>query len=300
MSRIRLLVTDVDNTLFDWVTYYTHCFWALLESVSKRLDIDVEQLALESRTVFERYGSIEYPFLVQELPSVMAKCQNDIEMMLDEVMEPARKVFLDMSGDYLKPYAGVHETLKRIKKKYPDVPLIALTDAPRYVAMWKMNKLDLLSDFDAIYGLPDPQVPTCEVNNRVKVKPGILLKHLQQYNFGYEGRIRTLPEDYEKPGTKGLRTVLMDYEFDTKGKDPADVMWIGDNRRKDIALGKALGVTTVWAEYGTKISKEQFAVLNKFSPPMNVQKNANIESEGEVFEKPDYTIQQFSDIEKIF
>ena len=296
MKDVSLVVTDVDNTLFDWVNYYTKCFWGLLEVVESLTDIPIATLAEESKAVFEKYGSIEYPFLVQELPSIAEKYGDDIDYMLDQIMEPARKRFLDLSTETLVPYAGVDQALKEIKKRYPKAPIVALTDAHRYVAMWKMNKLGLLGDFDAVYGLKDPQIPTCERNRRVKVKPGILLKHLQQYNFGYQGRIRILPDDYEKPGTKGLRTVLMDFEMDGPQYDRNQVIWVGDNQRKDIPLGKSLGVKTFWAEYGAKIPKDMLARLSLFSPPLNVHKNANIERGGENFMEADHTLYQFSDI----
>ena len=88
-------------------------------------------------------------------------------------------------------------------------------DAPRYVAMWKLNKLGLLAEFDAIYGLPDPKIPIDKATQQVKVQQEILLKHLSRQDFDFPGKIRTLPDEYEKPGTRGLRTVLMDFEWKT-------------------------------------------------------------------------------------
>jgi len=293
---VRLIVTDVDNTLFDWVGYYVSAFGSLLERLSSIIGVPYGVLAAESREVFSRHGSIEYPFLVQELPSVLNHYKEDVDLMLAEAVMPARDTFKDAAGPWLRPYSGVNDTLRTLKARLPGVPLVALTDAPRYVAMWKMNKLGLLPYFDAVYGLADPRLPTDPLLGRVKVDPGILLKHLQQNNFDYQGRIRILPDEYEKPGTRGLKTVLMDYDMD---EDPAHrglVLWIGDNVRKDMQLGHRLGVINAWASYGAQVAPEMMRRLAEFSPPQNVHKNANLTTLGKNDHPPDIVLGGFDEL----
>jgi len=274
-----LVVTDVDNTVFDWVRYYTTAMQALFDRVHGITGIPVATLASESRDVFTRHGSIEYPFLIQELPSIAAHFDDDIDRILCEVVEPGRAAFMQAAESTLLPYPDVPEALAAFRKKFGTrIPLVALTDAPRYVAMWKLSKLGLLKYFDAVYGLPDPRIPTCGKAGRVKVDPEILLKHLQQSSFGFSGKIRILPDEYEKPGTRGLKTVLMDYELDETPEIRHRVVWIGDNPRKDIALGRKLGVTTLWAKYGVVTDKRLFELLHAFSPIENIHKNAAVEA----------------------
>ena len=292
---LSLFVTDIDNTLFDWVRYYVHAFSALLREVERVTGVPYAQLAEESKEVFVRHGSIEYPFVVQELPSVAALFEDDIDGMLATVVGPAREAFNAGADTYLKPYDGVAAVLAAFRTQHPGVPLVALTDAPRYVAMWKLNKLGILALFDAVYGLPDPRIPTSDKHRRVKVDPDILLKHLQQNNFGFSGRIRILPDDYEKPGTKGLKTVLMDYEMDEDPAHRARVVWVGDNQRKDVGLGRRLGVRTAWASYG-RPAPELLERLSEFSPPLNIHKNAALTGDEQNVVKPDYTLQCFADI----
>jgi FMN phosphatase YigB (HAD superfamily) len=292
----KLLVMDIDNTVFNWVAYYSNSYWALLDKLAGIIGVEASKLASESRDVFEEHGSIEYPFAVQELPSVTEHYGTDIDRMLNEAVEPCRKHFLKVAKPYFKPYEKVHETLRAIREANKDLPLVALTDAPRYVAMWKLNKIGLLPYFSAVYGLADPRIPTCPGTQRVKVSPMILLKHLQQYDFGFGGRIRILPDEYEKPGTRGLKTVLMDYEFDQHSEQLQQVLWVGDNLRKDVQLGHRLGVRTVWASFGAKIAPHDMERLNQFSPPLNIQKNLSVPSEGESEVSPDFEIKTFSEL----
>jgi phosphoglycolate phosphatase len=292
----KLIVTDIDNTVFDWVGYYVTAFNALLDTVASTIGSSRERLAAEARDVFLEHGSIEYPFLAQELQSVNKFYGNDIDRMLSEAVAPGRDAFMAAAQAVLKPYEDVPQTLAAIKKRFPDLPIVALTDAPRYVAMWKLNKLGLLEHFDAVYGLPDPRVPTCEINRRVKVDPEILLKHLQQSNFGFKGKIRILPDDYEKPGVRGLKTVLMDYDLDEPTQNRKRVLWIGDNLRKDVGLGNRLNVQSAWAEYGTNVSATNLASLSLFSPPQNIQKNVFIKVDDPSAPKPDVVFKSFSDL----
>lgn len=294
----NLIVTDIDNTVFDWVSYYVASFNALLDTVASVIGSTRETLAAEARDVFTAHGSIEYPFLAQELRSVNQYYGNDIDSMLNEAVYKGREAFMTAAQPVLKPYADVHRTFAEIRRHYPSLPIVALTDAPRYVAMWKLNKLGLLEYFDAVYGLADPRVPTCEQNRRVKVDPEILLKHLQQSNFGFKGKIRILPDDYEKPGVRGLKTVLMDYELDEPIEHRQGVLWIGDNLRKDIGLGNRLGVRSAWAEYGAKLDPATLASLALFSPTQNVQKNVYIKSDDPSAPKPSVVFAAFSDLLK--
>ena len=73
--------------------------------------------------------------------------------MLKFAVSKGRDAFLNEAEGWLRPYTGVRSTLELIKVDHPNIPLVALTDAPRYVAMWKLNKLGLLSILDAVYGL---------------------------------------------------------------------------------------------------------------------------------------------------
>lgn len=295
-KKLALFITDIDNTIFDWVSYYVNAMQAMLYFVSAKTGVATEILASEARSVFARHKSIEYPFLIQELPSVNAYYGHHLDDMLQQLVDPAREEFKRVGLPLLKPYDGVSETFTDLKRLHPDTPVVALTDAPRYVAMWKLNKLGVLHHFDAIYGLADPRLPTDTHLGRVKVDPRILLKHLQQSNFGYAGKIRILPDEYEKPGTRGLKTVLMDFDIDENAEAKSRTVWVGDNLRKDVGLGVRVGLRTMWAKYGTVFDQSLLTSLHAFSPAENVHKNVALNPASDGSPKPDAILDQFSDI----
>ena len=294
---IRLLALDIDNTVFNWVDYYVKSLHALFDTLERVTGVARAHLVAEARGVFTMHNSIEHPFLVQELPSVLAVYGTDYDKLLHEAVDPARDAFNTAANASLVPYPGVVETLTAIRTARPNLPIVALTDAPRYVAMWKLNKLGLLTYFDAVYGLPDPTLPTAE--GRVLVDMEILLKHVRKDSFGYKGKIRILPEDYEKPGTKGFRMVLMDFDIEEQSIARKQILFVGDNLAKDIHLGKELGILSCWARYGAQISPAMRTALQEFSPAANTRKNVALDPAGSGSPRPDYVIDQFSELRGI-
>lgn len=294
-SKYKLLVLDIDNTVFDWVEYYVHCMDAMLSAVEKITAVPVLQLAAECKEIFTKEDSIEYPFVVQQLPSVIKFYNGDYSKILDEVVPSARDAFLSTAQKHLVPYEGVLGAMKKMREKHPDLKIAALTDAPRYVAMWKLNKLGLLHFFDSIYGLGDPRIPVSEDKKRALVSEDILIKHLEGSQFKFEGAVRVLPDVYEKPGKRGLKTILMDYDLDEDRSQWDKVLWVGDNVGKDVGLGNSMGITTAWAKYGTGLPDNLLKTLKTFSPDVNVRKNVSISIELDGY-KPKYILESFGDL----
>ncbi|MGE0172249.1 MAG: HAD family hydrolase [Oligoflexales bacterium] len=295
---LKLLVCDIDNTLFDWAVYYSRCFKALVKTLSKIIKVSEAKIYEEAKLVFAAHDSVEYPFLVQQLPSVLAYFKEDVEAIIEQAVKPTRRAFSLEAKKCLVPYPPVKETLAFVKSVHPTCPLVALTDAPRYVAMWKLNKLGLLNSFDAVYGLPDPKIPTHEKTNKVLVEQEILIKHLNRSDFGYKGKVRVLPSDYEKPGTKGLKMVLIDYEVDEGKIDKSEVLWVGDNLSKDIVLGKSLGVHTAWAKYGAQVNPTLKKQIIRFSPEDKIRKHIYVDPAAKAVQ-PDFVLEYFSDLKEV-
>ena len=69
-----------------------------------------------------------------------------------------------------------------------------------------------------------------------------------------------LPREAEKPSPDGLRRILQD--FSLRGPE---VLYVGDNVKKDMPVARACGAVGVWAEYGTYIPgeyRERLAIIS--------------------------------------
>jgi len=300
----KLVILDVDFTLFNWLPYWYHAHSSMLRLVSVITGIQKEVLWDEARDVFRKHGTAEYPFLVQSLPSVIKHyAEVPFEDFLAQCLNPAVECYKENARDHFRCFEGVVETIKEIHARR--LPIAILTDAPRYVALWRLKKMGILNYLDSVWGLEDPFMPICQKTGKVLVHPDTLQKHHRRDFCGFQGHTETLSESYEKPDPRGLKRILMHYDI---LDEPMSALWVGDNLTKDILVGERVGVFTVWAKYGfdafmtiAMSSDEIINFYNRLNPPeLHAKRGARHFAKGEDgFEnppEPDATISSFSEI----
>lgn len=70
MPIIRTLITDFDNTLYDWAGFHIPAFTAMLDTLVIESGRKRHQLIREFKAVHQRHGTSEYAFSISELPSL--------------------------------------------------------------------------------------------------------------------------------------------------------------------------------------------------------------------------------------
>jgi hypothetical protein len=70
LPRKTALITDLDNTLFDWVELWVNCFSTMLDGIAELSAIPKEKLIPEIAAVHQKHGTSEYSFLIEEIPSL--------------------------------------------------------------------------------------------------------------------------------------------------------------------------------------------------------------------------------------
>ena len=108
MVRKNVLITDLDNTLFDWVEIWYNSFSAMLDSVVEKTGMDPDKLKLEIRSVHQHHGTSEYAFLLEEIPS-LRKFSAGRPVL--EVFDDAIHAYRSARTKSLSLYPGVSETL---------------------------------------------------------------------------------------------------------------------------------------------------------------------------------------------
>jgi len=249
VPRFRAVVTDLDNTLYPWVDYIVPSLEAMVDSLVATTGLPRIRIVQSLKAVYTRYESNEYPFAIQE-SDIFQPYEQDFDSFNRLVVDPARRAFKAARERWLKPYPGVVETLTWIRGQ--GVKLVALSDAPRNAAELRLKWLRLDGHFDALYTLPGYALPE-------NVDPEIRRRERAGH---YRSRtpVRELPREAEKPSPDGLRRILDDF-----GLDGGDVVYVGDNVKKDMPVARACGALGVWAEYGTYISaeyRERLAVIS--------------------------------------
>jgi phosphoglycolate phosphatase len=240
VPRIRAVVTDLDNTLYPWVDFIVPSLEAMVASLVATTALPRIRIVQALKAVYTKYESNEYPFAIQE-SGLFEPYQADFDSFDALVVGPARQAFRAARERYLKPYPGVRETLDALRAR--GLKVIGLTDAPRNAAELRLKHLKLDGHFDALYTLPAFPLPD-NVNAEIKRK---------QDAGHYRSRtpVVELPREAEKPSPDGLRRILADFRLVSR-----EVLYVGDNVKKDMPLARACGATGVWAEYGTYVSEE--------------------------------------------
>ena len=63
---IRLVVTDMDNTLYSWIDYVVPAVEAMVDAVVRSTSLPRLRVVQSLKAVYTKYESNEYPFALQE------------------------------------------------------------------------------------------------------------------------------------------------------------------------------------------------------------------------------------------
>jgi phosphoglycolate phosphatase len=240
VPRIRAVVTDLDNTLYPWVDYIVPSLEAMVASLVSTTGLPRVRIVQALKAVYSKYESNEYPFAIQE-SGIFEPYEADFDSFNALVLRPAQEAFRTAREKYLRPYPGVRETLDALRTR--GFKVIGLTDAPRNAAELRLKHLKLDGHFDALYTLPGYPLPE-------NVDPEIRRRE-EAGHYRSRTPVVELSHAAEKPCPDGLARILAD--FDLAGRE---VLYVGDNVKKDMPVAQACGATGVWAEYGTYVSLE--------------------------------------------
>lgn len=238
------LITDLDNTLYDWVTFFASAFDAMLGDLQALLGVPRTRLIDEFKEVHQRHGSSERPFAALELPSVRRHFGDMDSAALARNLEGPFATFEAVRRRTLTLYPGVRETLKGLHAA--GVVLLAHTEAPAVNAYQRLVMLDVADYFDRIY-----------------VRDGSLIHPDPQRQAVLDrgaSKIRVVRPEDRKPEPGLLLDICED-----AGAALADTWYVGDSLTRDIAMANGAGVRSIWAEYGTHYDPHLWQLLVSIS-----------------------------------
>lgn len=228
---IRLLITDLDNTLYDWVGSFVPAFYAMAEEAAQIIGIEREALLDEMRTVHQRHGSSEHPFALLEAASVVRKLAGKSRDERLQMLDAAFHRFNSVRKRKLVLYEGVIDTLAMIVAT--GVSIVAYTDARIPNSLFRLNRLGLDQFVEHLYA------PAARFRSNIAAEAP------------NERLLRVLPELDKKPNPKTLLDICRDHSV-----APHDTVYVGDSLSRDIYMAQSAGVRSAWARYGTKVDPE--------------------------------------------
>ncbi len=277
--KTKLLITDLDNTLYDWVTFFTASFKSMVEDLTAILDVPEETLLNEFKAIHQRYGNSEQPFALLELPSLKARFSN---LPRNEVMariDPALHRFNSTRKKTLKLYEGAAETLAELQEG--GVKIVAHTEAILANSYWRMRALGIDSYFSRLYTLEGKDAIHVVADGRwVDPPPGF---------------VTVVPREERKPNPRLLADICR-----REDADPQSTFYVGDSLVRDVSMAKEAGVTAIWARYGTLYDPGCWTYLVKVThwTDDDVVREKNLKAKFRDV-KPDYEIDAFSELKAI-
>jgi phosphoglycolate phosphatase len=244
--KVSLVITDLDNTLFDWVEIWYRSFSAMLETLLKQSQIPRSVLIPEIREIHQREGTSEYAFLIEELPSLRKKHPGE---NLTEVYVDAIQAFRDARASALKLYPTVSDTLHFLKDS--GCRIVGYTESLEFYSLYRIRKLNLDGLLDFVYTPPDHPLPSGMSREKIRLYP------LESYDLTATKSRHTPPGEL-KPNPKLLADIIAEV-----GGDKNESIYVGDSLMKDIAMAQDAGVTDVYAKYGGAQSRQEYELLRE-------------------------------------
>lgn len=264
----RVLITDLDNTLYDWFSVWYESFSAMMAEIQRISGLSLDDLGPEIRKIHQSRGTSEYSYLIQEMPSLAAR-HGDAD--LREVYETAIQAYRTARSAHLVLYPGVAETLMTVKRS--GAVIAAYTDSLGFYSAYRLRELKLDGVIDVLYSPNDHDFPDGITASQLRTRDE------DSYDL-QDTKHHFTPAGATKPNAKVLRTILSDLQIEA-----SEAAYVGDSLMKDIVMAQDVGLIDVYAEYGQVESDDsRYELLRSVShwTQEDVEREREINSHREV------------------
>jgi phosphoglycolate phosphatase-like HAD superfamily hydrolase len=236
-----VLITDLDNTLFDWVDLWYKCFSTMLDEIVRTSDTSKEIPIPEIRAVHQKYGTSEYSLLIEELPSLRTASKGS---PATQVFAGAIDAYRKQRNEHLKLFPTVGETLLKIKGR--GTQIVGYTESMGFYSNYRIRRLGLDGVLDYLFCPEDHVLPQGMTPEQLRKYPAT------HYTLRYTKQHFT-PKGSKKPDTEVLNANL--------GLDKRDCVYVGDSLLKDVTMAQDCSIADVWAEYGQAHKRPEYKLL---------------------------------------
>ncbi len=283
--QIKVVITDLDDTIYDWSSFYIASFLAMVNEVHHITGIDTETLKRSFKRVHERHRTTEYAFAIQELDTL---AEIDRGLSVEERLEKyqsAIRAFRHTRKRTLHLFPEVKETLEAVRRA--NIPVVAVSDSMMSYVSRRLRQLDVDLLFTAVCAPADHGLPMGLSPDTVRrMKGSEVLGRMEQIEVSASIR---------KPDAKFITPILS--RFSAR---PTEAVVIGDSLSRDVLMARRVGTVDVWAEYGQRRPNDIYEELLKITywSEKEVQEEAALRAEVTAA-PPSYSIESFSEIGEI-
>lgn len=266
-----ILITDVDNTIYNFVDFFAVAFRSMVHTLSKMSGVAESELYDGFRELYADYSSIEAPQVVAKL-----SCFSTLDTAAISSLEKAARRSFDLTRKkHLVLYKDIDMVFSILQSR--DVFIVAVTNSPLYQVSWRLGpELRFLDRISAIVATDDHIMDS---NLRDREKAARRRAQLERkLSF-----VATYPRERQKPDCHPFELALERLPFPVR-----NAYALGDNERKDLDPAKRFGATTILAEYGSVFEKANWDTLLRITPWTGNQ----IRSHQAAAKVPDFSVEQ--------
>lgn len=246
----RVLITDLDDTLFDWFSIWFYPFNEMLSKIEEISGIERDILLPEIREVHSLQGTSEYAFLIQSIPSLI-KLHSGADLL--ELYSEAIEAHQAERRKHMKLFPTVIETLQTIKQS--GAMIVGYTESQEFYTAQRIIKMGLDGLIDILFSPENHKIPDGVKLARIRSKAASAYE-LQKT------QIMHTPIGELKPNPVVLKDILRQADA-----TPEECVYVGDKPVKDLLMAQEVGVLDVHARYGEtqKHRPEDYELLRQVS-----------------------------------
>jgi len=280
-KKISLLITDLDNTLYDWLSCWYSAFDLMIRTIIELTNVDRAMLEKDIRKVHAARGTSECPIHAEELPCIQPRLSRPKTRAL--VMDALER-YLRFHNLKLTPYPHVLSTLCSINNS--GAMVVAYTEALGCYAADRVQKLGLDGKLNYLY------VPHA---SRQHLSDSRQLATPADHATLVSTVLAETREGLKKPNPQVLQQILVEV-----GVKAEHAVYVGDGLFKDVKMAQDARVTDIYAEFGMNRNSPQYEQLRRVShwTERDVADDRMTDNSKEV--TPTHSIQVFSELLGLF
>ncbi|MCM1134316.1 MAG: HAD family hydrolase [Clostridium sp.] len=214
---IKLVITDLDDTLYSWIGFYIPAFYKMAGELARLLDVSEDELIEEYRQVHREANSVEPPFAALRLPTVKKKFAGDTAEEIGKELDSAFHLFNSERKRLLKLYPGVEEALQYLAQR--KITVVGYTESAEENGYYRLERLGIADYFKEVYVSASygerpgkrPKSPKTHIVSEKKPNPDLIIEICKKENI-----------------------------------TPSETLYMGDSLSKDMLMAKKAGVRSVW------------------------------------------------------
>lgn len=272
---IKLLITDLDDTLYSWIGFFIPAFYEMVDELSRILNKEKSELLKEYKEVHQQKGSVEYPYATTFLPSVHETYPDCTQEELLKNLNPVFHRFNSVRKKRLHLYPQVKETLTFLSQSA--IKIVGYTESAEENGFYRLKKLGVDELFHKIYVSESrydrpqyiPSSPKTKIVHGKKPNPKLLKEICQQESVSL-----------------------------------SEVIYIGDSLTKDVYMAKEAGIISILCRYPCNLEEskkwyDQLVAISHWKDE-DFQREAELKKvcqENKI--EPDYIIDSFDKLRTI-